>query len=166
MSHLVVPEITGNFVKRIYAQTMFKALGRRASVIFTVSDFSRSEYMRLVKGAAQPVITTHLGVSQEWFRARQLSRIHSNPYFVCVGNIKPYKNLRRLVDAFLSVRSQIAQDLVIVGQSEGLITGESPEFFAAVRLGGDRIRLTGQVPFSGLEVPSGTCRCTIHAFPV
>ena len=150
MSHLVVPEITGHLVKRRYALTMFNAIRRRASVVFTVSDFSRSEYLRLLKGAAQPIVTTHLGVSQEWFGAKQLPRIHTNSYFVCVGNVKPYKNLKRLVSAFLSVRGQIAQDLVIVGQSDGLITGESPDFFESVRSGGDRIRLTGQVPFQEL----------------
>src|SRR5205814_10494744 len=61
------------------------------------------------------------------------------------GNIKPYKNLRRLVEAFLKIQGTIPQDLVIVGQGEGLITGESAEFFERVRAGGERIRLTGFV---------------------
>lgn len=67
------------------------------------------------------------------------------PYFVCVGNVKPYKNLGRLVDAFLRVKDKVSYDLVIVGQSEGLITGESQDFFDRVRAAGDRIHLTGYV---------------------
>ena len=41
--------------------------------------------------------------------------------------------------------SQDSHDLVIIGQSEGLITGESPFFFERVRQAGDRVQLTGFV---------------------
>jgi glycosyltransferase involved in cell wall biosynthesis len=146
LSHRIVPEIIGDPKKRIYAKTMFRALRKRASVIFTVSKFSKSELLRLTTGPREDnIIPTHLGISAEWYGAAQLPRIHSRPYFVYVGNIKPYKNLGRLVEAFLKIKDQIPQDLVIVGQSEGFITGESAEFFERVRGTGERIRLTGFV---------------------
>lgn len=146
LSHRVVPEIIGDPKKRIYAKTMFRALRKRASVIFTVSNFSKSELLRLTTGPREDnIIPTHLGISAEWYGAAQLPRIHSRPYFVYVGNIKPYKNLGRLVEAFLKIKDRVPQDLVIVGQSEGLITGESVEFFERVRGAGERIRLTGFV---------------------
>jgi len=146
LSHRVVPEIIGDPKKKIYAKTMFRALRKRASVIFTVSDFSKSELLRLTKGPREDnIIPTHLGISAEWYTAARLPRAHSRPYFVYVGNIKPYKNLGRLVEAFLNIRDRVPQDLVIVGQSEGLITGESAEFFERVQRAGERIRLTGFV---------------------
>ncbi len=148
MSHLVVDEIVGNWKKRIYAKTMFKALRRRASLIFTVSQFTQSELLQRTRSSGnrdQVILTTHLGISPEWFHARQLPATRTRPYFVCVGNIKPYKNLRRLVEAFLKVMGRVPHDLVIVGQSEGLITGESPQFFERVRQGGTRIHRTGFV---------------------
>jgi glycosyltransferase involved in cell wall biosynthesis len=146
LSHRIVPEIIGDPKKRIYAKTMFRALRKRASVIFTVSNFSKSELLRLTTGPREDnIIPTHLGISAEWYGAAQLPRIHSRPYFVYVGNIKPYKNLGRLVEAFLKIKERIPQDLVIVGQSEGFITGESAEFFERVRGSGERIRLTGFV---------------------
>jgi glycosyltransferase involved in cell wall biosynthesis len=146
LSHRIVPEIIGDPKKRIYAKTMFRALRKRASVIFTVSKFSKSELLRLTTGPREDnIIPTHLGISAEWYGAAQLPRIHSRPYFVYVGNIKPYKNLGRLVEAFLKIKERIPQDLVIVGQSEGFITGESAEFFERVRGSGERIRLTGFV---------------------
>ncbi len=146
MSHRVVPEIISDPKKRIYAKIMFRALRKRASVIFTVSNFSKSELLRLTTGPREDnIIPTHLGISAEWYGAAQLPRIHSRPYFVYVGNIKPYKNLGRLVEAFLKIKDRVPQDLVIVGQGEGLITGESAEFFERVRGGGERIRLTGFV---------------------
>lgn len=88
---------------------------------------------------------THLGISEEWYRAGELPPVRNRPYFVHVGNIKPYKNLSRLVDAFLQVRGRIPHDLVIVGQSDGLITGESQDFFERVRTESQRIHLTGFV---------------------
>src|SRR5258708_2676152 len=151
LSHRVVPEIIGDLKKRIYAKTMFRALRKRASVIFTVSNFSKSELLRLTTGPREEnIIPTHLGISDEWYRAAQLTRIHSRPYFVFVGNIKPYKNLSRLVDAFLKIKDRVPHDLVIVGQSEGLITGESAKFFQRVRCASDRIHLTGFVSYQEL----------------
>jgi glycosyltransferase involved in cell wall biosynthesis len=146
MSHLVVPEIVCNTKKRVYARMMFRALRRRASLIFTVSDFSKSELIRLTAGRRQDnIITTHLGVSPEWYQASELAPVRQRPYFVCVGNVKPYKNIGRLVDAFLKIRHRICHDLVIIGQSAGLITGESKEFFERVREGGTRIQMPGFV---------------------
>ena len=146
MSHLVVAEIVSDVRKRSYAQTMFRAIRKRASIIFTVSKFSRSELLRLTKGPREDnIVATHLGISEEWYKAAQEPATRSRPYFVYVGNIKPYKNLRRLVEAFLSVADRVPQDLVIVGQSEGLITGESPEFFERIHYARNRIHLTGFV---------------------
>ena len=146
LSHRVVAEIVANSRKRIYAKIMYRAVRRRASLIFTVSNFSKSELIRLTKGSRDDnIVPTHLGVSAEWYKAKQQPKLRSRPYFIYVGNIKPYKNLSRLVQAFLSIRDQVSLDLVIVGQSEGLITGESAEFFQIVRQAGERIHLTGVV---------------------
>lgn len=151
LSHRVVPEIIGDPQKRIYAQTMFRALRQRASVIFTVSNFSKSELLRLTTGPREDnIVLTHLGISPEWYEAAQLPPVRSRPCLIYVGNIKPYKNLGRLVEAFLTIKDRIPHDLVIVGQSEGLITGESAEFFQRVRTAGERIHLTGFVSYQEL----------------
>jgi len=151
LSHLVVEEIVSNPKKRIYAETMFRALRKRASIIFTVSRFTKTELLRHTKGPREDnIIPTPLGVSPEWYGAAERPAIRSKPYFVCVGNIKPYKNLRRLVEAFLKIKEDLPHDLVIVGQKEGLITGESPEFFERVEKAGKRIDMTGPVSFQEL----------------
>jgi glycosyltransferase involved in cell wall biosynthesis len=151
LSHRVVPEIIGDLKKRIYAKTMFRALRKRASVIFTVSNFSKSELLRLTTGPREEnIIPTHLGISEEWYGAAQLTRVRTRPYFIFVGNIKPYKNLGRLVEAFLKIKDRVPHDLVIVGQSEGLITGESAEFFQRIRCANERIHLTGFVSYQEL----------------
>jgi len=146
MSHLVVAEIVKSRAKRLYAETMYRAIRRRAAIIFTVSNFSKSELLRLTEGPSEDYIfPTHLGIGEEWRRAKNLAPMRSTPYLVFVGNVKPYKNLGRLMDAFLQVKDRVVQDLVIVGQSEGLITGESADFFTRVRAAGKRVHLTGYV---------------------
>jgi glycosyltransferase involved in cell wall biosynthesis len=142
----VVAEIVGNPKKRLYAQTMYRVLRKRASIIFTVSNFSRSELLRFTVGPRQDnIVPTHLGISSEWYGAAQLPAQRSRPYFVCVGNVKPYKNLGRLVEAFQRIRDRIPHDLVLVGQNTGLITGESAEFFESAKGASGRIHLTGFV---------------------
>jgi glycosyltransferase involved in cell wall biosynthesis len=146
MSHLVVEESVSDWKKRSYAQLMYRTVRRRATVIFTVSQFTRCELLRL---AGEPreakIAVTHLGISSDWYGARERAAVRERPYFVYVGNIKPYKNVRRLVESFLKIQQLIPHDLVIIGQSEGLITGESRQFFERVRAGGERIELTGFV---------------------
>jgi len=146
MSHMVVPEIVSDGKKRIYAKLMYRELRRRAGVIFTVSDFSRRELLRLTNGPRQDnVIVTHLGISPEWRTAGKGAPPRKRPYLACVGNIKPYKNIGRMVEAFLRIADRIPHDLVVIGQFEGLITGESPEFFERVRGAGERVHMTGYV---------------------
>lgn len=162
LSHRVVPEITGNRKKRLYAQVMFRTLRKRASVIFTVSDFSKAELLRFTEGSREDnIVPTHLGVTEEWYTAANLPAARTRPYFIYVGNVKPYKNLSRLVDAFLKIQHTITHDLVIVGQSKELITGESAEFFERVRAAGDRIQMTGLVSHEELLSLVGHARALI-----
>jgi glycosyltransferase involved in cell wall biosynthesis len=146
MSHLLVEELIKDVRKRVYAQIMYKTLRKRASLIFTVSEFTKSELLRLTHGLREDnIVPTHLGVSPDWARASEFPRMQSRPYFVAVGNVKPYKNFGRLVEAFERIKGRIPHDLIIVGQTEGMITGESGEFFERVRGSGERVRLTGFV---------------------
>lgn len=150
LSHLLSEEILSDLRKRIYAKMMFRALAKRASIIFTVSQFTKSELLRYTNVRASKVLPTHLGVASEWRRARELAAIRPEPYLIYVGNIKPHKNLGRLVEAFLRIRDRIPQDLVIVGQKDGFITGESSKLFERINEASDRIHVTGQVPYPDL----------------
>lgn len=162
LSHRVVAEIVRNPKKRLYAQAMYYALRKKASLIFTVSNFSKSELLRLTSGPREDnILPVHLGISPEWYEAPQLPATRTRPYYVHVGNIKPYKNLRRLVEAFLMIRERVPHDLVIVGQSEGLITGESREFFERVKGAADRIHLTGFVSHHELLSLVGHARALV-----
>jgi glycosyltransferase involved in cell wall biosynthesis len=146
MSHLVLPEIVSDVKKRIYAQTMYRALRKRASTVFAVSNFTKGELLRLsAKGRADNVIVTPLGVAPEWYEAARMDAVHRRPYFICVGNVKPHKNIGRLVSAYLQIMDRVPHDLILAGQTDGMITGETPEFFERVRAAGPRVHMTGVV---------------------
>ena len=59
------------------------------------------------------------------FDLEKNKRIRENPYLLYVGNVKPHKNLRKLLDAFNIIKGKIKHDLVIVGKIEGFITPDN-----------------------------------------
>lgn len=85
------------------------------------------------------------GVDEFWrLPLEQKEREYDRPYILYVGNVKPHKNLRRLVQAFQSIADQIPQDLIIVGKKEGFIIGDS-EVAKLAEMMGEKIHFTGFV---------------------
>ncbi|MFK5953154.1 MAG: glycosyltransferase family 1 protein, partial [Desulfobacterium sp.] len=80
----------------------------------------------------------------EWFNIKKRSRPHAKPYFLFVGNVKPHKNLTRLLEAFELLPSNISQELIIVGKKEGFITHDSMVEKKAVSMK-QRVHFTGYV---------------------
>ena len=73
----------------------------------------------------------------------------TRPYLLYVGNVKPHKNLRRLIEAFQWIADEIPHDLVIVGQKSGFITGDDAVISAAAA--DSRIHFTGHVHETTLQ---------------
>jgi glycosyltransferase involved in cell wall biosynthesis len=144
---LAMPEISGR-AKYVYAYVFFKLIRYRADGIFFVSQFSEREFNARIGAPRGLTRVIYNGVDSEWFEARRNAapKLESNgrPFIVYVGNVKPHKNLRRLITAFGSIAEQIPHDLVIVGRNRGFRTGDSGiEKFA--KPFGDRIRFTGAI---------------------
>lgn len=141
--HLALPQLTRGIHRRAYARFMFAALERRAGRIICVSEFTRSEFRRLVGDPARAV-TIHSGVGREWFEIEAQDRPHPRPFVLFVGNVKPHKNVGTLIEAFKRIAHLVDHDLVIVGRQSGLITADLGVTQAAATLEG-RIRLAGEV---------------------
>ena len=162
LSHLVLPEIVSSRAKRMYARTMFHEVRRRSSIVITNSQFTKSELLRLTKGPRKDnVVPIHLGISEGWFNISSAVAKPVAPYIVHVGNIKPHKNLHRLVDAFTNIMNRIPHQLIIVGQYDGFITSERTEFFSLVNAASNRIRLTGVVEQQKLFELVGNARVLV-----
>lgn len=142
--HLARPEFVRGAHQRAYARSMLRAVSRKSAAIICDSAFTADEMRRLLQVSSRKLHVVHLGVDSAWFGAGPGVEPPEKPYFVYVGNIKPHKNVHRLVKAFRSIADRIPHDLLIVGRQHGFITGDARASREA-ELAGDRIRFTGLV---------------------
>ena len=142
--HLAEPRLVGGLHKHLYAKIMFHALKAKADRIVCDSRFTADELTRLVGVPPYKMKVIHLGVDPSWFEIRKKEGMIEKPYLLFVGNVKPNKNLVRLIEAFEIIMNDIPHDLVIVGKKEGFITADRMVEESARKHRG-RIRFTGYV---------------------
>ncbi|MEX2570288.1 MAG: glycosyltransferase family 1 protein [Gemmatimonadota bacterium] len=161
--HLALSRMLPGPAARLYARTMFQMVRRRADAIIMDSEFTRREFLRLVgTPRAQPEVI-HIGVDASWSAAAARERPSPDrPYFIHVGNIKPHKNLRTLLEAFAQVEDELDEDLLLVGRRDGLIVGD-PEATALAASMADRVRFTGVLEDE--ELQSLVAGATALVFP-
>jgi len=92
----------------------YRRAARLASVIFTVSEFSKSR-IEYNLGKKTPVINASNAVNTS-YTANLQKGIAKKKHIIFIGNIKKHKGLNILLDAYLSARADgLDYDLVIVG---------------------------------------------------
>ena len=145
LAHLALKQEKNDFLKKIYARFMFRNLIQKATNIVCVSKFTINELKHFFpKTDLSKVKLIYNGVDESWFHIKPSTPIHDRPYYIFVGNIKPHKNLARLVEAYKSVCNEIEEDLLIVGKKEGFINGIN-NISELIRGYEDRIIFTGYV---------------------
>lgn len=150
LCHLALPELFGSRVKSTYARMMFANVRRRAAKVICVSDFTASELMRLTGIERERIVVIKSGIDQRWLQPVGGPRPVPEPYILCVGNVKPHKNLKGLLRAYEALKGRIPHRLVVIGKIEGLITPDREVLRLAEQLG-DRIRFTGEVDDDALR---------------
>ena len=159
--HLAMPDLVGGVHKSLYARLMFNAVRHKASSILTISNFTKSELLRLTGPEGhQDIIPIHLGVDRTWFDIPVAASPHPRPYVLYVGNIKPHKNLGALIKAFSLIADQFPHDLVLVGQKEGFITADTGLDFIAKQLK-TRVQFTGRVDQATLQQYFAHASCLV-----
>lgn len=126
------------------ARLYLESLRRRAAQLLFISEFSAREFKHHVGQPRGLTKVTPLGVDAGWFDVREPVSPGGRPYFICVGSIRPHKNLQTLLAAFRQVLDKLPHDLVIVGKHDGFRTRESgfQELLAPLR---ERVRFLGGV---------------------
>lgn len=146
LAHLALKDINESFFKKIYANVMFRMATNKAEKIICDSNFTKSELIKYIPNVREDKITViYCGVDEKWKNIKREKSPHKKPYFVYVGNIKPHKNLHRLINAYKNVAGEIKQDLVLIGKRDGFITGDN-NICAEIEGYEDRIIFTGYVP--------------------
>ena len=102
----------------LYAGIMFWWINLRANAALAVSAFGKRMSIENGKLTRVPICVTNLGVDEAWFAPAKPESPYPFPYFVYVGNIKPHKNLTRMLQAYKLANPGIK--LVCIGSFKNL----------------------------------------------
>ena len=163
LNFLALPQLLSRS-QRLYARLMFSAIRRKAAHVLSISQFTKDEFLRYVPGRHDNVTVTLLGTPPQWQTASSAGQHapHPRPFFLFLGNVKPHKNLARLIQAFKQIAGQVPHDLLIVGKKEGFIIADRSVEAAAAELG-ERIVFTGYLDDETLK--SYFAQATALVFP-
>lgn len=120
--HIADENDNQSIIKKLYAKSMLSKALRKSQIVFTVSNFTLSEMKKYKLPALEKVKVIHNGAS---YKNTVKTGDNMGQYILFVGNVKPHKNIKRLVAAYkiLHTRHKIILPLVIVGETEKFITG-------------------------------------------
>jgi len=128
---LALPEAFGGTLKRMATHFYFGRVRSRAQHIITVSQFTKGEILRHGIAASGKISVIPNGVASYWFEGSSVEpRIQRLLY---VGNLKPHKNLARLVEAVEKVRLHAAVELTVAGRFDGFRTGLEDSLITQLR---------------------------------
>lgn len=115
LTHMVYPEFLNSKVKYLYAKVLLRHACKRSRHIFTVSQYSKEDLQTFFHVATQKISITYDAIdsSFEMKRDNDFEYLY-NKYdiprdkkiLLYVGNLKPHKNLERLLLAFTQLRNE------------------------------------------------------------
>jgi len=171
--HLLFPEYLPNRMALLYAHKMMGHAIAHSATVFTVSEASRRDILRfypqadpdrlqVVPNAIDPSILEHPG-EEEMERVKERYQIRGR-FVLYAGNIKPHKNLDRLIDAFGLLKQRPGhEDLKL------LIIGDETSKYGSLRRRVEAAGVRHDVRFFGF-VPDKTLSAlyrlaSVFAFP-
>lgn len=117
--YLHTPGLKG-FIKKIFFELVIKSSIKKASKIFTISEYSKKSIVDWAKISTEKVINISCGVS-EAFHPEGPTFNPGYPYLLHVGNIKTHKNIERLIIAFADSKIDSSIKLLFTSQSTSSI---------------------------------------------
>ena len=114
MAHLACPETVRLKTKRWLDLTL-KQSCKRADVIITVSEFSKSEIVKYMGIPEEKIVVMLSGVDLEFFNPNYPEeKIYdagkkygiAREYFLYLGTIEPRKNIQRIIDAYVELKKK------------------------------------------------------------
>ena len=150
--HLRFPQYLPNRLAYGYARTSLWIATHRASRVMTVSEASKRDILRYFRIPQAKVDVIYNAIDERYGEppsADEISRVQERyqlnaPYVLYAGNIKPHKNLERLIEAFHALRQD--PDLAHV---KLLIIGDEISKYATLRRAVHKYKLHKHVRFFG-----------------
>jgi glycosyltransferase involved in cell wall biosynthesis len=149
--HLMFPQYLPNRLALTYARASMALAARRAARVITVSESSKRDILRFfdIDPAKIDVIPNaydeRFGVEpreEDVVRARDRYQLHDE-FVLYAGNVKPHKNLERLITAFHIVRARGLDRLKLV------LIGDEISKYASLRRAVHQHQLHKYVRFLG-----------------
>jgi glycosyltransferase involved in cell wall biosynthesis len=149
--HLMFPQYLPNRFALAYARTSIVLAARRATRVMTVSESSKRDILRFVDVRPEKIDVIYnafderFGVEpleEDVVRVRERYQLHDE-FVLYAGNVKPHKNLERLIEAFDLVRKRGLDHLKLV------LIGDEISKYAALRRAVHQHQLHKYVRFLG-----------------
>lgn len=126
LTHLVYSEFFGSKLKILYAKIMMKIAIKKAKVVLTVSENTKKDIIKYFKVDENKIKVTYLGVKDD-LKQKNKEEIEylyekfnipkDKKILMYVGNLKPHKNLERLLTSFSKMENKEECSLLLVGKA-------------------------------------------------
>ncbi len=155
--HLMFPQYLPNRWALAYARTSISLAAKRATRVLTVSESSKRDIQRFVDIPPGKIDVIYNSFDPRFGaepneetidRVRERYQLHSD-FVLYAGNVKPHKNLERLIEAFHIVRNRGLDELKLI------LIGDDLSKYTALRRAVHRHQLHNFVRFLGY-VPEDT----------
>jgi glycosyltransferase involved in cell wall biosynthesis len=149
--HLMFPQYLPNRFALEYARLSISIASRRAARVLTVSESSKRDILRFVDTEPDKIDVIYNAYDERFgveprevdvVRVRERFQLHDE-FVLYAGNVKPHKNLGRLIEAFDMVRRRNLQHLKLV------LIGDEISKYAALRRAVHKHQLHQYVRFLG-----------------
>ena len=149
--HLMFPQYLPNRFAFGYARTSIGLAARRATRVLTVSESSKRDILRFVETEPEKIAVIYNAYDERFAidpAEEDVVRVHEryqlqDEFVLYAGNVKPHKNLERLIDAFHIVRNRGLDHLKLV------MIGDEISKYTALRRAVHRHQLHKYVRFLG-----------------
>jgi len=149
--HLMFPQYLPNRMAFTYARTSIALAARRATRVMTVSESSKRDILRFVDVKPEKIDVIYNAfderfgvepIEEDVVRVRERYQLHDE-FVLYAGNVKPHKNLERLIEAYDLVRKRGLDRLKLV------MIGDEISKYAALRRAVHQHQLHKYVRFLG-----------------
>ncbi len=151
--HLMFPQYLSGRLAHLYARAAMWSAVHKADQILTVSEASKRDILRFFDIPEDRIAVIYNAIDERFLAPPDEERMDlirqryqlDHPFVLYAGNIKPHKNLERLIDAFGRVRASGLADLRLV------IIGDDVSKYPPLRQAIHRHRLDKVVRFLGFQ---------------
>ena len=149
--HLTFPQYLPHRLAYAYARASMWTAAHRSARILTVSEASKRDILHFFDVPPEKVVVVYNAIDERFSReplaedverVRERFQLHQR-FVLYVGNIKPHKNLERLIEAFHALRQRGLDDLKL------LIIGDEISSYPSLRRAVHRHKLHKHVRFLG-----------------